>query len=85
MMTTPEMIGKWFDIAKDQGSKYLLIVCDRYDWEDYPVTALDREDCFKQIEAYNGPNMQKVMEVYDLSLDKQLQLNQPICWNVPKS
>lgn len=83
-MTTPEMIEKWFDTAKDQGSRYLLVVCDRFDWEDYPVTANTDKECLEKIGTYNGPNMQKVMEVYDLRLNKQLQLNQARCWNGPK-
>lgn len=84
-MTTQNEINCWFDEGKEQGSTYLIVVCDTFDYEDYPVFADSDIECRISIESYDGPNMQKVMEVYDLRMNKELQLNQVRCRNEPKS
>lgn len=52
------------------------MVCDTFDYEDYPVEVKPDEDVRKVEAQYNGPNMQKVMEVYNLSMDMDKQLGQ---------
>jgi len=45
----------------------LIVVCDQFDWEDYPVYVTATEDVNEKRKLYNGANMQKIMEVYVLS------------------
>ena len=71
-----EDISSMFDYGVKQGATHMLIVCDTYDWEDYPVFVSQGEDVRETYNKYNGNNMQKVMEVYNLSIDKEEQLNQ---------
>lgn len=66
MAATKQDISGWFDVGVAQGSTHLLVVCDTYDWEDYPVYAKDDDDARKQYQKFHHSNMQKVMEVYDL-------------------
>lgn len=72
-MTTRQEISNWFDRGLEQGAKHMLIICDTFDHEDYPSYTKTDFDCLLK---YREPGkMQRVMEVYDLSCDKQEQLN----------
>lgn len=46
---------------------HLVVVCDTFDHEDYPVYVKLGENVRDVVTKYNGPNMQRVMEVYDLT------------------
>ncbi len=54
----------------------MIVVCDTFDHEDYPVYVKPGEDVRKKYAEYDGPNMQRVMEVYALHLDLESQLNE---------
>jgi hypothetical protein len=73
-MTTRTEISKWFDEGVQMGKGYMLILCDTYDWSDYPDYYAHRVDAERK--AKFPGEMQKVMEVYDLNADKDQQLNQ---------
>lgn len=71
-------IKHWFDKAKKIGSTHMIVVCDQYDHEDYPIgvySKIDAEKCLKEYDACNGKNMQQVMEVYDISKGWDAQVN----------
>lgn len=76
MATTREDIKRWWMIAKKHKATHLLIVTDTFDYEDYPVEVLPKRDVKKVYAHYQGKNMQKVMEVYNLSMDFEMQLKQ---------
>jgi len=76
MGTTKETIRGWLKSGKAEGATHTLIVCDTYDHEDYPVHVMPGEDVHKKFAEYNGPKMQKVMEVYSHALDHEPQLNE---------
>ncbi|MBP6854766.1 MAG: hypothetical protein KBD26_00120 [Candidatus Pacebacteria bacterium] len=76
MATTKNEIREWFLRGIEQGATHLVVVCDTFDHDDYPVFVESNENV-KEVESeYNGKNMQKVMEVYNLSKDMENQLNQ---------
>lgn len=77
MGTTKEDIKGWIKRGQDQGATHMIVVCDTFDWEDYPVYVMPTENAHDKYSQYNGPNMQKVMEVYNLSKDINKQVNQP--------
>jgi hypothetical protein len=58
----------------------MLIVCDTFDWEDYPVYVEPTQDVKEVYERRHGRNMQKVMEVYKLSADMDEQLAEDRCF-----
>ncbi len=66
MATTKQEISGWFDKGKNEGSTHMLVVCDTFDYEDYPVYVTKLCNVNEVYKNYNGPNMQKVMEVYDI-------------------
>jgi len=75
MATTKEEIRQWLDEGKAKGSTHVIVVCDTYDWEDYPVFVLSGQDIEKVIPEYKK-NMQKIMEIYCLDEDFDKQLSQ---------
>lgn len=84
-MTTKTEIGMWFDRGVDEGQAYMLVVCDTYDHEDYPVYAKDATQCLRELAGCTQANMQRVMEVYDLNLDKAAQMAARRVFNAPKA
>lgn len=79
-MTTKQDIERWFDQGVADGHTHLIVVCDTFSYEDYPVYVDPSDDPIEVHHKYDGINMQRVMEVYNLSMDKEEQLNrQPRC------
>jgi hypothetical protein len=72
MATTRDDIRAWLAEGKAKGATHTMIVCDTFDYEDYPVHIMPGEDVRK--EAANPGEMQRVMEVYSHSLDHETQL-----------
>lgn len=68
-MTTAKEIREWLEGAKKKGATHMLVVCDTFDWSDYPVYVLPGKSVDAAIKEYHGPNMQKVMEVYNMAMD----------------
>jgi len=78
-MTTKSTIASWFDRGVAEGASHMIVICDTFDYEDYPVfvdTAEEARDRFN-----NPGEMQRVMEVYNLKMDKEAQLNQNRVFN----
>lgn len=74
MGTTREDIRGWLERAKKAGATHMLVVCDTYDHEEYPVEVKPSENVQEVYKQYQGPNMQRVMECYNLKLDIEKQL-----------
>ena len=81
-MTTRDDISGWFDSGVKLGSMYLIVMCDSFNYEDYPVFAHSDQECRGRMN--NPGNMQRVMEVYNLAQDKNAQLNEHRANNGPK-
>lgn len=76
MTANKEDLRRWLKTAKDRGATHLVVTCDTYDWDDYPVYVLPDQNVREVVADYSNRNMQRVMEVYDLSKDIQAQLNE---------
>ena len=82
MATSKQDIQRWFEEGKRSNATHMVVVCDTFDWEDYPVYVMG-EPVESVVAKYSDPNtMQKVMEVYNLSLDMQTQLDTNRVWNI---
>jgi hypothetical protein len=74
MGTTREEIRAWLTRAKEESEvTHVIIVCDTFDHEDYPVSVKKNEDVHERVKHY-GTQMQRVMEVYAMALDLEQQL-----------
>lgn len=84
MSTTRGQISKWFEEGKRMGATHMVVVCDTYDYSDFPIYVMPGEDARKKAfeygdEQYGLPvkvnsNMSKVVEVYSMALPIEDQL-----------
>jgi len=80
-MTTQTDISRWFDRGIEQSARHMIVVCDTFDHEDYPVYTKTDDECIAKV---NAPGeMQRVMEVYDLRESKAAQLSERRAWRLP--
>lgn len=76
-------ISTWFDRGVESKSTHMIVVCDTYDHDDYPAYVGEGEDFYERYDHYNGKNMQRIMEVYDLKASKAAQMAAHRAWNLP--
>lgn len=83
-MTTKQELQLWFDRGITEKYRYMIVVCDTFDWEDYPVYVTKDEDFYIAYDDHNEKNMQRIMEVYDLdkSWEEQSKGNERV-FNFP--
>lgn len=82
-MTTVADLSKWFQRGVGQNSDYMIVVCDTYDYTDYPVY-VDAGEFEEKYKEYKEASMQRIMEVYNLSSDMEEQLSQRRAFNCPQ-
>lgn len=82
MAANREDLSRWFDKGILEGKGFMIVVCDTFNHEDYPVYC-KAENFDKIYQSYNGVNMQTVMEVYDLSLSKDSQMGEHRAFHFP--
>lgn len=74
-------IKSWFEDGVSQKNKtHMIIVCDTFDYDDYPVYVSEDENVHEIQNEYDNKDMQKVMEVYNLSKDMEQQLSMTRCF-----
>ena len=71
MATTVENLRGWFKEGIQRGATHIVVVCDTYDWQDYPYYVMPDENV-REVAS----RMEKVMEVYSLSRDREEQLSE---------
>lgn len=69
-------IHQWLARAKAEGATHMMVVCDTFDHDDYPVSVPPGKDVKEAYEESRKAPMQRVMEVYALHLDLDDQLNE---------
>lgn len=62
--------------------KYMIMVCDQFDYCDFPVFVHSKEKAMDKLEEFRHKSMTKIMEVYDLSQDMEKQLNMKRAWMI---
>jgi hypothetical protein len=82
-MTDRQQISDWFDEGVGKSATHMIVVCDTYDHDDYPVFATSDDDCIQKHQFYNTAPMQRVMEVYDLRQPKDRQMSERRSLNIP--
>jgi len=76
MGTTRDDIRAWLERGKKEGATHVIVVCDTFDYGDYPVMVMPGENANEKFEEYCKKEMQRVMEVYDLRMDIESQLKE---------
>ena len=80
MAATKSLIQEWFENAPKEAT-HMIIVCDTFDYDDYPVYVKECEDVRTKESEYRGKSMTQVMEVYNLKMDMETQLNEHRSFN----
>jgi len=82
MSTSQSEIEEWVRAAHKKGCTHLIVVCDDFSFEDYPVEVFDGDDIKKKIEEYKDlKKMQRIMEIYSMRLPIDLQLAERRAWH----
>jgi len=66
MQTTREDRDRWIATGRERGATHIIVACDTFEYDDYPVYVMPGEDLEEKKAKYNGVNMQMIMEVIDL-------------------
>lgn len=83
MAASYEDISNWFDEGMGiVGATHMIVMCDTFDYSDYPMFVMNgtKESVWKKIDSQGS--MGRVMEVYDLRMDKEAQMSQHRCWSI---
>lgn len=57
-------IDRWIATAKIKKAKFIISVCDTFDFDDYPVYVYEDENLEEKKKEYDGVNMQKINESF---------------------
>ena len=69
MAATRQDIDGWIRYAKKQDKKFIISVCDTWDYSDYPVYCKDEEELEDQKKYYRNADMQNINEVITIEED----------------
>lgn len=73
MGVTKDTISNWFDKGVHMKATHMLVVCDEFDYSDFPVYVTNGR-ARARADELNGEDMTRVLEVYNLVMDKEDQL-----------
>lgn len=83
MAATISVLTNWFKRGVKNGDQFMIIVCDTFDHEDYPVYT-SSENFQEKYDDHRKAEMQSIMEVYDLSKSMEEQMAQKRVFNGPE-
>lgn len=81
MTTKKQDIKNWIQKGMEQHSTHVVIAVDTWDYEDYPIYISVEENVHDTINSYKD-KQDRIMEVYNLSIDIDSQLNEYRTWNL---
>lgn len=71
---TLQDINRWLDRLYDvEDHTHMIVVCDQYDWSDFP-RYVDRSENVREVEAKYNEGLHNVMEVYSRNHTREEQL-----------
>jgi len=82
MSTSKQQIEAWLKKGNTGENSHMIVMCDTFNWEDYPVYISKKESASDKLEYCRTSSMQKVVEVYSYSIDLEQQLEQPRAFNL---
>lgn len=68
-MVGKEEIKAWIKSGKESGYHYLIVACDTFDYEDYPIFIKDKVEVDRRIGELDQRSMQDYHHVFDLSIE----------------
>ena len=77
MTATYDDVSAWFDDGLAKGANHMLVVCDTFDHDNYPVYILDGQGVHERIAQLETQPLLRIDEVYSYSA-KYTKLEQMI-------
>lgn len=81
MAASVQDIERWFKEGLSRKATHVVVVCDTFDYCDFPVYVSEDQDVHRVVAASNAASMQRVMEVYKMSMDMDVQIKQHRSFN----
>lgn len=75
MIATRKKINKWVKTAKENDIKFIISVCDTFEFDDYPVYCKEMKELKEKFIDYDGVNMQQVNEIINIKEDGSVEEN----------
>ena len=69
MTASRQEVDRWIRTAKKKGCKYIISVCDTFDYDDYPVYCIDKNELILTYDNYDNVDMQRINEVITINDD----------------
>ena len=69
MAASREDVDRWIVQAKKDKMKYIISVCDTFDWDDYPVYCKNEKELEEKRVEYSNKSMQRINEVITIEED----------------
>lgn len=69
MVASRTDVDRWIATAKEEGNKFIISVCDTFDYDDYPMYAKDEKELEKKKEEVRNASMQRINEVITINED----------------
>ncbi len=82
MTATLQDIRGYVERGQKNGSTHVIIACDTFDHDNYPVFVSSQENVQEKIDDINKSEMQKIDEVYNLQIPIEPQLQAPRAYNL---
>lgn len=82
MAASKEDIRGWLQDGIARGATHVIVCCDGFDYEDYPVYVQPNQEASEVAARIHGSNMQACVEAYDLSMDIESQLEEYRAWHI---
>lgn len=58
---TDQDVERWTETAREKGATHVIVVCDSFSYEDYPVYIMPGESLKDKRSEYDGKSMQRVV------------------------
>lgn len=84
MGTSKNDIRRWFQKGIENNQDSMMVVCDTYDWSDFPVYTKGLEEFTKRYLEIVSKCMNELMEVYDLKISLDFQMSEHRAFHYPE-
>jgi hypothetical protein len=83
MAASKRDIRQWFEAGVAAGRTHMIIVCDTWDHDDFPVYVMSNESVEARMRYYDSDS-NKIMEVYNLLKPMKPQLDADRAWDTER-
>ena len=77
-------VDRWIETAKEEEMKYIISVCDTWDYDDYPVYCQNVKELDEKYPEFDGVNMQRINEIIFINDDGEAVENMTIGMIIPQ-